>query len=515
MHKQELISYLVSSMSRVWARASSVFLFICVATSDHIGSGSNFTYPAWALNRTEPISNSGPFAFEFNKKENEAGRQGLFRLINHFEDVGKRVAKAVRSDDYVFTRRRMACNVSNLVSVTSINVRMHTLDFGDFDSTCITELDSDNHDTLWVALDKVLLTIDASIAAVLCTTIRGRPLAEPMNPREKWERGYSFKRHKHNRTFNKCSLIHISGFRVRGKWAVAISATSDKPNLFKGNRQRQYINEFLTRKGLDSVGNMQMHVNGTMNGVVCRIPCTTTLSSWGGTPASLDHVEVLKIEENPAVRAALFAGKRWKQQAADSMSASNIAIVMVSLLLVLVPVAFFADVSPIVLLAYAICTDVFSCLPLAIKGIELMKFSGITHKATLSWAYGLETPQALGSAELWIARCKSPNKLFITGAVFISVAVVAITVGVSLEFYTRKRLKRAKDYNHVLLSSARNTRLQEIFARETRCKQCTCYAVLIDISQRNLTFLSRSGGIFLVSYHRRALESILDTMGSG
>eukprot|EP00171_Calliarthron_tuberculosum_P014934 IDg14934t1 len=230
--------------------------------------------------------------------------------------LGRAVARATDTSDYARTARREVCNATNAVSLTAID------------------------------------RARASSARILSATASKRKASQSRaiakgKPKVSWKRTYQHAAFTYRGPFTTCKMRHVAAFRVRGKWGG-----------WQGQQVRQPT----------------LNVNAT-GGEGPRERATTAMSTWGGMPAASIFLEVASLEENPAIRAALFSGERWRQQAIDSVTASNIAIMVLSLLLALVPIALFADVSAIVAFAYALVTDVGSCLPLAIKGIELIQLS--------------------------------------------------------------------------------------------------------------------------------------------
>lgn len=154
-----------------------------------------------------------------------------------------------------------------------------------------------------------------------------------------------------------------------------------------------------------------MSVNNTEN---VREPTTTTESSWGTTPSASILLAVWRPDDTPAVKAAIESSSKCLEVAEDSLSAANMFIKMLSLGLALIPVAVFADVGHILTLVYTLATDTISCLPLLIKGIELVHLSDAKHTAIRTRVYGMDAgPDDKAVAELYVAKCSSRNHLYI------------------------------------------------------------------------------------------------------
>lgn len=154
--------------------------------------------------------------------------------------------------------------------------------------------------------------------------------------------------------------------------------------------------------------------------------------------------ELMPLLENPAVRSALGRTRDSEEQALDSTKGSNVAILVLSAMLTLVPVAAFADVSWLVTEAYAVFTELLACVPLGIKGVELILLSLRKQTAAVSWVYGMETDKDIGIVETWAAQCIPIKSTFITRLLFLFAALGAILVGAGLEIHMRNRLYRKK-----------------------------------------------------------------------
>lgn len=106
--------------------------------------------------------------------------------------------------------------------------------------------------------------------------------------------------------------------------------------------------------------------------------------------------------------------------------------------------------------------------------------------------------------ETWIARCTSPNRLRVIRAVFLSVSIAVMVFGISMEIYARRRLRLLKDYNDLMAVNERNIELQQMWAREVRCRECLCYATRVDAVRKSMARVS--GGI-ISEKHRRAADT--------
>ncbi len=419
-------------------------------------------YQEWALNRTIAASNEGPMAAVVNR--NATARNATLELVRYFDTVGAAMKEEVANANYARTALRSICNASNHVASTAITFRMRTLQLGRWQSDCITELRLQNVENLWQNIATMQDTLEGS----------GRRLVEQTGVGARWTGGpfthYAF---NYSSALQTCEIRHVAAFRARGVWAVLGSLTSHPTNRRRIDRGRHYLEEYLTNKN-GSVGNLQLAVN---NSDLVRVNATTTQSTWGGVPAASIFLEVIKLENNPAIEAAMRTGSRFLEQAEDSKTAANIAIMILSCSLALVPIALFADVGTITALVYTIVTDIVSCLPLAIKGIELIQLSATTIAESSTLVYGLDSELDLGVAEVWVAKCTTRMMLRRLGIGFLAVALATMVVGLVLEIYCRARLKGMKQEYELFRTAEKNVALKNLWAREQRCPECNCYAV--------------------------------------
>ncbi len=398
------------------------------------------------------------------------GKAALISLRNHFLSIEKRMALLRNQSDYGRTAADDLCNQQNAVIRVAVRAKTRTLGFGTFKSMCITELESDSNHKLYGTIETFQKSVLEAGTRVLKSSTAN------------WKRVYTHSRFSYNGPINRCSLYHLVGFRIQGKWSVLGSVTQHPVNIRKEDRKRRYFEEFLQPGNTagDRIRNLRMTLPLVENKNVIVNDSSTSISTWGGIPASSIFQETVPLDKNPGISAALVYGRRWKQQAEDSQTTSNIAIMVLSLSLALVPIALFADVSRTVAISYAIVTDIVSCMPLFIKGIELIQHSRISLRATRTWVYGMETNVDIAIAETWTARCQSHSSLFVTGATFISVAVLAMATGVTLEILTRKKLHRSKQALIVSTLASENAILKQLWAQEAPCENCACYAVRME-----------------------------------
>lgn len=393
-----------------------------------------------------------------------SGRDALIALRDHFQDLDDRMTKLRDESNYGVTAADDLCNRQHIINRVAVDAKTRTLGFGPFRSNCITDLESTGTAKLW----NTIMQFQKSILPAGKRALKEAKLG--------WRSVWPHSNFTYEEDINQCRLAHAVSYRVNGTWSVLGSVTDSPPNIRKENFQRRYIEEYLMpgKEARARVGNLKINLPEIRNENVIVTDSTTSMSTWGGMPASSIFSEVAPLERNPGIAAALARGRRWFQQAEDSRAVSNIAIMVLPACLSLVPIAVFADVSTFVTILYIIGTDFMACLPLFIKGIELIELSGKTQTATKSWIYGMETDTDISIAETWAAQCRGRKSLLVLGAVFSSAAAVAMLTGVALELVAHRKLKRGKAGKLEADIVARRSGPQQMWAKEPVCEECPC-----------------------------------------
>ncbi len=139
---------------------------------------------------------------------------------------------------------------------------------------------------------------------------------------------------------------------------------------------------------------------------------------------------VTQAEGKPGLKNALQILKQNQiagELVESSESASNMAILLLPVTLALVPLGLFQDVSLSIALAYTLATDIFSVLPVAIKGMELLSGDKLRYNV-LSYVYGGPGKELFTVAETWAAVCKTDAGFREKGIVLLAVAISAMAI---------------------------------------------------------------------------------------
>lgn len=173
------------------------------------------------------------------------------------------------------------------------------------------------------------------------------------------------------------------------------------------------------------------------------------------------------------MKAALASSLLPTQQALHSSTASNKAILIFPIFMALVPLALFADVSDTVLLGYVVFTDFLSVLPLGIKGVELLVLESQEYISTRAIVRGELQSTNTVTAATWSCRCEVGRNLRGFGAALVSIAVVVIIVGVSLEFAVKAKVEKNQRVAKQTMAEF-GDRAEYLWDRKAWCAECDC-----------------------------------------
>ncbi len=333
--------------------------------------------------------------------------------------------------------------------------------FGHFLRPCITELPL----RLSRVTEKALLTYLRSVGSA-GNSVLERLREKGLIPGKFNGGGFLFSQFQYMDDLAQCTLHHLTAFNVNSTWALSADITNAPVTTEKPDRLRLYLAENVYVDAGKRVRALPMTIHENVG--------TTSLSKWGGAPATSRFFTRLPAKSNPAVLAGLRMRNEEREQAEDALQGSNVAILSLPLVSALLPIALFADVGRFAAIAYLLLTDVATMLPLAIKGIELIAFSQRKLDATRLRIYDVLDTKKIGAAELWHAKCTTQNHLLLKGTAFLCVSLVLMVVGVVLEIVARGFLSRKKE--EFEYENARSSVMQmwERSARNVHCGYCAC-----------------------------------------
>ena len=265
------------------------------------------------------------------------------------------------------------------------------------------------------------------------------------NPALNWTSGpFPLRDWDLRRLSQQCTVESAHAYRINGTMYLSAFATNEPVNAFLEDSKRQYIQESIAEDFQSSLPLCQpeygTHLLNDLTGVK-NISATTLLTTLGGKATLAAHGD-MDFDTNPAILEAMRLNEIAVDQAEDAITPSNIAILALPMAMSLIPVAFLADLNTCATLWYIIFTDIFSALPFLIKGVELFQSAKVRRGEMVAFHIGDSTA---GELEVWAAECSGDESFRTLGIVFITIAVMAIVIGVLLELFAGMLMRRRRN----------------------------------------------------------------------
>ncbi|KAI0567356.1 hypothetical protein FGB62_3g360 [Gracilaria domingensis] len=241
-----------------------------------------------------------------------------------------------------------------------------------------------------------------------------------------------------------CDLKNYGGFRLSGKWWAAVGVTNEPANFHVPDGKRISIGEIhRTENGTVVSALMTLPINpgtGEEHSVTDR--ATTIITTWGGAVNAFSRFEPSTAHENVGLKAAVAKGSNVAQQMEDVILASNTAILAFPLVLNLVPGSLFTRYEKWKAVMYILLSDILTAMPMFIKGIELWSIGNARFTEIVTRMGDTLEEETIG-VEMWVATCRVRHNVQTVGTIFITVASLAMAVGVGLEVIARSLMLRA------------------------------------------------------------------------
>lgn len=155
------------------------------------------------------------------------------------------------------------------------------------------------------------------------------------------------------------------------------------------------------------------------------------------------HRKGLRNQDAAATRNALEYGNIEKIKVQESDSLSTVSVLLLPAIMSLFPLALFQEASLWTTLVYAAATDIFSVLPVAFKGIELVVYGSRKHYSHVTDVSGLhKDKKTLQYAHTWVSMCKMKPFVRRRGVCYVKGAVTLMLLGIFLEFWIKATLSR-------------------------------------------------------------------------
>lgn len=260
----------------------------------------------------------------------------------------------------------------------------------------------------------------------------------------------------------ECVVNSIYGIRKGPTWYLSTIVTNRQFTKNLPLFARQYLLEFTTTSGngqLDAPLKMRLNIrppDGDNSAHIRQNDTTTALISDRGAMEP-NYFGKVFAEDIPAYETALDMSNLNIQQVEDALTPSSLAILLMPLGLNLLPIGILTKVGTFSMFLYTIFSDVLTVVPLAIKGVELFvigKQRQFASHIRMSSAANGSLPET-AFMELWTAECHSKKNIVTVGAVFLSLSLFFIVLGVLLEFWAMWFVsKRRRSENSAIYESA-------------------------------------------------------------
>ena len=360
---------------------------------------------SWQRNRVFAGSNAAPMAKWLQTRR--AARRATFEVLKFFKRVERQMLHLTNissAPNATPLEKARVCNVTCCIAnykgarySTSLN------GYGVLPSDrCVTELVDDGTDEHFIHF-KLFATELNRVAKDVSNLVFAN-----------WTQAKTSAKFEYSTNYEKCEMVRAVGYRIDGFWAVIGAITNANVHAQLADWKRHYMVEAIVRRPDGRLDAFPSYMRDHKTNKIVK--ATTSYSRWGFRPTS-SFFGPASLEKNPAIRAAIDRSERLKQQAEDTTTPSNTLILMLPLWMAAVPIALFSDVSRIVAIGYSIATDIMSAMPLAIKGIELLRFAAGRHLTTRTFVFGMRDPKSFAIAESWSAECTVVSSMHSRGLI--------------------------------------------------------------------------------------------------
>lgn len=240
-----------------------------------------------------------------------------------------------------------------------------------------------------------------------------------------------------NSVAQRCLLRRQMAVRANNRWFALVEYTS-KPLRGRGAYGvREVAAEHVgVESGSGRFSSLRMVINNETSKA-------TTLSITNARPPAGGRLGQPELEANEAFADVSNRAGNDAEFVEENVVLSNVAILVLPLLMNLIPVSLFADINAAGMVVYCVFTDVLTAVPLAIKGVELISVSRRRYQSAAAYYAGNEG-DVIAMAEIYIASCRSARGLDATGVVFIVLALTSMVLGVGLELFAKYWITRRK-----------------------------------------------------------------------
>lgn len=190
----------------------------------------------------------------------------------------------------------------------------------------------------------------------------------------------------------KSRVMAVAGIRRNGAFHLPIGFTNAADNDSVPENMRLFVGR---HRRFNASGNIKAakqlaYRRGDDSSIIENT--TTLFYAWGG-PSIVSHFRIIPTSDGPAMRHVLKESEKITRDALDSITASNVAILVL-------PVSVIEYLSRSSLYITIIFTDIIPVLPLAITGVELLNFGRKSHSGCVANTVGTEKNRPV-SSQFW------------------------------------------------------------------------------------------------------------------
>lgn len=413
--------------------------------------------PSWLQERIVPLNSWNGTTFGKLISEDKDMNRSMHQIVSHFEflgeqkDEGRPKTESVREGvKNPWRCERNADRLASAVKYIMKNFGWRNKENDGFIDSCRTVLKSDDRDFNRKMRQK-------NTPAQLFSRIRA--FGEDVGKiGEKVGRSYGLRWERYVRVeegpfeadrFRKCRYVKALGYRISGKWSLAVRISNTEVGFEEDNGRRKTLNEFVRPDGKGGVTQEKVSIPLCKNNRLLDIRNgTASVSMWEGEH-TWSHFANFPTDLNPALNDALEKSEFNKELVEDINNPSSFIALWLPTIVVMIPLALFQDWDPRTSFLYRIVTDFIAILPFASKGIELIVNGSKRTYATVSYVYGAKNLEDLAAAETWVAVCQMRPYVAGIGAFCLLLIVLQIIIGIIFEIRTRSSLAK-------FVSSSRN-----------------------------------------------------------
>lgn len=404
----------------------------------------------YSLNTTSPVLDA--------LKGNETAAAAISDAFNLIETLDAVVQERRQ------TNHTEACNIVYTSSWTSSFRRLTPIfQIGSVEETCNARLDAGvavKSGSLDSSITSTTRQKIVNVRNVLFDASR-KALVENNNllPTDgNWTQGvYQLMPSERANDGQRCLMDSTSAYFTNNRWYLRAAVTNHNVNDYIEDWRRQFILEFVPDPSSnETTESLRMIHPSPLNDRNVR--SSTIVLMWGGraytgtTPGDDDFSDPIS-----PVSQAFRENLVHIDQASDSITISNIAILALPMAMNLIPVAFIADITAFGSVLYIVLTDILSTVPFLIKGIELILWSAPRKEIVISFHGGDET---LRLVEVMAVRCRGETLFQTTGIIFIIVGLTVMILGVLLEVWAKRYMMKLKKKRPISVNQLKSPSIQ-------------------------------------------------------